>query len=124
MSSSIQFVLQLTRVVNSIVVPGSIPSKLVQLASASDLMYLATQVVGFASEEALAVGDVTDEAMCVLTNEDDTNYVEVGYGSFTAFLKVPPGEVCVLPRVSSLAAVMLRADTAAVNVTVALFKIA
>lgn len=124
MAQSLQLVTQLTRLVDSIPKTGGFPQLQVTVDSTSDLLYSATQVVGFAAEESLAAGDVTDDAMCVIFNEDDTNFVEVGSGSFTPWFKIPAGEFAILPRVSSLAAVQLRADTANVNVTVLLFKIA
>lgn len=120
---NIALTIQLTRTVGNQLSMGTIPQKIVSLVSASDLIHTASQVVGYVSEESLSLGDVTDEAMCVIFNEDDTNFIEVGYGSFTAFIKIPPGELCILPRVSSLAAVKVQADTADVIVTVALFKI-
>lgn len=120
--STLQVTTQLVRLVNSNPAPGSLPNKLDTITTSSDLMYQATQVVG-TSAEALAYGDVTDECLGVFINDDDTNYVEIGTGAFTPLIKIMPGQRAILPRISSLAAVVLRANTASVNVTVALYKV-
>jgi hypothetical protein len=65
------------------------------------------------SDEALALGDVTTPGWCVFQNLDDTNFVEIGVGSFTAFLKLKPGELC-LCRLGTTAP-RAQADTAAID---------
>ena len=60
----------------------------------SALLIRNVQNIGFAADEALALGDVVTPGWCVFQNLDDTNYVEIGTGSFTAFLKLKPGELC------------------------------
>lgn len=71
------------------------------------------QEIGFAADEALALGDVTTPGYAVFQNLDDTNYVEIGVGSFTAFLKLEPGEFA-LCRLGTTAP-RAQADTAAVD---------
>ena len=65
------------------------------------------------SDESLELGDVTTPGFAVFQNLDDTNYVEIGTGSFTAFLKLKPGEFAMC-RLST-AAPTAQADTAAVD---------
>lgn len=71
------------------------------------------QEIGSASDEALALGDVTTPGFAVFQNLDDTNYVEIGTGSFTAFLKLKPGELAMC-RLGTTAP-KAQADTAAVD---------
>lgn len=60
---------------------------------ASALLIRNVQTIGFAADEALALGDVVVPGFAVFLNLDDTNYVEVGTGSFTPFIKLKPGEI-------------------------------
>lgn len=79
---------------------------------ASALLIRNVQNIG-TSDEALALGDVTTPGWAVFQNLDDTNFVEIGVGSFTAFLKLKPGEQC-LCRLGTTAP-RAKADTAAVD---------
>ena len=65
------------------------------------------------SDEALALGDVTTPGWSVFQNLDDTNFVEIGVGSFTPFLKLKPTEQC-LVRLGTTAP-RAQADTAAID---------
>jgi hypothetical protein len=79
----------------------------------SALLIRNVQNIGFAADEALQLGDVTTPGWCVFQNLDDTNYVEIGVGSFTPFLKLKPGEQCVC-RLGTTAP-RAKANTAAVD---------
>jgi hypothetical protein len=65
------------------------------------------------TDEALALGDVTTPGFSVFQNLDDTNFVEIGVGSFTAFLKLKPGELCICRLATT--APRARANTAAID---------
>ena len=71
------------------------------------------QTIGFAADEALSLGDVATPGWCVFQNLDDTNFVEIGVGSFTPFLKLKPGELC-LCRLATTAP-RAQADTGAID---------
>lgn len=86
-------------------------SKSVDQSSA--LLIRNVQNIGFAADEALALGDVATPGFCIFKNLDDTNYVEIGVGSFTPFLKLKPGELA-LCRLGTTAP-RAQADTAAVD---------
>lgn len=122
MSSTLQLITQCNRIVSSQLQPGSLPALQTDITTVGELFYLAKQVIG-TSAESLVYGDMSDECMAIIQNDDATNFVEVGSGSFTAWFKIPPGRRAILPVISSLAAVQLKADTAACNVTVALYKV-
>jgi hypothetical protein len=65
------------------------------------------------SDEALALGDITTPGWAVFQNLDDTNYVEIGVGSFTPVVKLKPGEQAIL-RLGTTAP-RAQANTAAVD---------
>lgn len=62
---------------------------------ASAFLIRNVQTIGFAADEAIQLGDVTTPGYAVFQNLDDTNYVEIGVGSFTAFMKLKPGELAI-----------------------------
>jgi len=80
---------------------------------ASALLIRNVQSIGFAADELLQLGDVVTPGFAVFQNLDDTNFVEIGVGSFTAFLKLKPGELCIC-RLSTTAP-RAQADTGAVD---------
>ena len=80
---------------------------------ASALLIRNVQNIGFAADEALALGDIVTPGWAVFQNLDNTNYVEIGVGSFTAFLKLKPGEQ-MMCRLSTTAP-RAQANTAAVD---------
>jgi hypothetical protein len=81
---------------------------------ASAFLIRNVQTIGTAAAgEALALGDVTTAGWAVFQNLDDTNFVEIGVAGFTAFLKLKPGELC-LVRLGTNAP-LARADTADVD---------
>jgi hypothetical protein len=79
---------------------------------ASALLIRNVQNIG-TTDEALALGDVVTPGVCVFQNLDDTNYVEIGVGSFTAFLKLKATEqfMCRLGTTAPRA----KANTAAID---------
>jgi hypothetical protein len=81
---------------------------------ASALLIRNVQNIGTAAAgEALALGDVTTTGWAVFQNLDDTNFVEIGVAGFTAFVKLKPGEQCILRLGTN--APLARADTAAID---------
>jgi len=104
----------------------SSPQKQVSVETTSELYSDNTQSVG-TTHEAVAAGDVTDDAMLIVENLHATATVEIGGdsgGSFVSWLTIPPGyPAAVLPVASSLASTYLKSDTAATPVRVTLCKI-
>ena len=73
------------------------------------------QIVGFAAEEALLLGDVAAGGYLIAINRDATNYVEIRPGSGVADLvKLLPGDFCMF-RLASGATPYVQANTAAVE---------
>ena len=70
------------------------------------------QAVGTAAE-ALVLGEITTPGWAYFENLDATNFVEIGGGSFTAFVKLKPLEKCMF-RIG-IAAPQAKADTAGIN---------
>lgn len=71
--------------------------------------------IGFAAHEAIPLGDVSTPRWSRFKNLDATNFVQIGVdasGTFVPFVKLKPGEACVLPLA---AAPYAQADTGAVN---------
>lgn len=72
------------------------------------------QNVGFASEEALDMGDITAPGYAYFRNLDATNFVEIRPGTGVVdLIKLLPGDVALLRLVAT--APFVQADTAAVN---------
>jgi hypothetical protein len=72
------------------------------------------QNVGFASDEALELGDVTVGGYLVAVNRDGTNFVQIfGATGETALVQLLPGDFCQF-RVDPGATVFVQADTDAV----------
>lgn len=75
------------------------------------------QEIGFATHEALAMGDVSTAGYAQFRNLDATNYVEVGVdvaATFYPFLKLKPGEGSGPVRLGT-SAPYAQADTGAVK---------
>lgn len=107
------------------VLARQIPLKTISTATTSDIVSDNTQIVG-TTHELIAVGDVTDDAIVRIENLHDTAIVSVGHdvaASFVGLIDIPPGEVAILPRASTLATTYLDSDTASTPVRVTMFKI-
>lgn len=65
------------------------------------------------SAEALDMGDVTTAGYAIFQNLDDTNYVEIGVSGFTAFIRLQPGEMALVPLATN--APYAQANTASVD---------
>lgn len=102
------------------------PQSEATIATTSELMLDATQVVG-TTHELIAAGDVTDNAIAIIENLHATNTVLVGgddTGSFVEWFSIPPGyPPAILPQVGSLAATYLKASGASTSVKVTLVKV-
>lgn len=79
---------------------------------ATALLIRNVQTIG-TSEEALALGDIVTPGFAMFKNLDDTNFVEIGTTGFVPFVKLEPGQMCILPLATT--APYARADTAAVD---------
>lgn len=74
-----------------------------------------TQVVGYSAVEALDVPvDVTSPYKLLISNLDNTNFVQLGFVSGTYTMRIPAGETMLIPYVSST--LYIRADTADVTI--------
>jgi hypothetical protein len=72
------------------------------------------QEVGFATDEALDMGDLTDPGWCYMRNLDTSNYVEVYAATGeTAFMRLLAGEHICFRMVAT--APFVQADTAAID---------
>lgn len=104
----------------------SIPSKQKTIETSSGLVFDSTQVVG-TTHEALAVGDVTDDAVLVVDNLHATALLQIGIDDASVFVPVidiPAGyPAAVIPIASSLAGLYLKSSVASTSVRVAAFKI-
>ena len=101
--------------------------KEVETSTTSEFFFDNTQSVG-TTHEAVAAGDVTDDAMMIVENLHASATVEIGgdaTGSFVSWIKIPAGApAAFIPRVSSLAATYLKSSVAATPIRVTLVKIA
>jgi hypothetical protein len=73
-----------------------------------------TQVIGLTVETLDVPVDVTSPYKLLISNLDNTNYVELGFVSGTYTMRIPAGETLLLPYVS--AALYLLANTSAVTI--------
>ena len=73
-----------------------------------------TQVIGLTVETLDVPVDVTSPYKLLISNLDNTNYVELGFVSGTYTMRIPAGETLLIPYVS--AALYLLANTSAVTV--------
>jgi hypothetical protein len=73
-----------------------------------------TQVIGLTVEALDVPVDVTSPYKLLISNLDNTNYVELGFVSGTYTMRIPAGETMLIPYVS--AALYLLANTSAVTV--------
>jgi len=71
------------------------------------------QEIGITDEE-IQLGDVSVPGFAVFQNLDDTNFVEIGVGSFNGFLKIGPGEISGPIRLGTLSP-RAQADSGAVK---------
>lgn len=96
------------------------------VTTSSELYSENTQLVGTA-HDAVDVGDISDNAMLIIENLDDTATIEVGgddTGAFVSWFTIPPGYgPCYFGRATSLASVYLKSDTASTPVRVTLMKL-
>ena len=73
-----------------------------------------TQVIGLTVESLDVPVDVTSPYKLLISNLDNTNYVELGFVSGTYTMRIPAGETMLIPYVS--AALYLLANTSAVTI--------
>jgi hypothetical protein len=73
-----------------------------------------TQVIGLSVEALDVPVDVTSPYKLLISNLDNTNYVELGFVSGTYTMRIPAGETLLIPYVS--ATLYLLANTSAVTV--------
>ncbi len=73
-----------------------------------------TQVIGLTVEALNVPVDVTSPYKLLISNLDNTNYVELGFVSGTYTMRIPAGETLLIPYVS--ATLYLLANTSAVTI--------
>ena len=104
----------------------SIPQRVYDRATTSDLVNDNTQLVGTTHEQ-LALGDATDDLFCRIENLHATANVEVGIDDATVFVpvfEVPAGgPPAILPVLSTAANIYLKSSVASTPVRVTLCKI-
>lgn len=103
-----------------------VPNRTYEVTTTSDLSPVGEQVVG-TTHELVAVGDVTDTAMMIITNLHATATVSVGgdaAGAFVKWFDIAPGDPpAVIPRVGTLASTYLKSSAVSTTVGVTLMKI-
>jgi hypothetical protein len=73
-----------------------------------------TQIIGLTVETLDVPVDVSSPYKLLISNLDNTNYVELGFVSGTYTMRIPAGETLLIPYVS--ATLYLLANTSAVTV--------
>jgi len=73
-----------------------------------------TQIIGLTVESLDVPVDVSSPYKLLISNLDNTNYVELGFVSGTYTMRIPAGETLLIPYVS--ATLYLLANTSAVTV--------
>jgi hypothetical protein len=82
------------------------------------------QIVGFAADEVIAVGDVATLGWCILRNLDTTHFVKWGptnAGAIEPIGRLEPGEVAVF-RLEPGVVLRAQADTAACKVECRIYE--
>lgn len=109
---------------NSIV--RSIPNRVFEVPTTSDIISDNTQVVG-TTHAAIDAGDVTDDAMAIIENLHATALVRIGGDASTVFvpwIEIPAGgPPAILPVITALASTYLISSVASTPVRVTLIKI-
>jgi hypothetical protein len=104
----------------------SLPLRVFDVVTTSNLLSDNTQLVGTTHEQ-VVVGDVTDDAMMIVQNLHATALVQIGIDDAAVFVPVVDipagGPPAVLPVASSLAATYLQSSAATTPVRVTLVKI-
>jgi hypothetical protein len=126
MSNTLRIVTTLARIDESgMPEMGGIPQTQEEIATDSAAFHQATQIVGD-THAAIASGDVSDSAMCLIRNMDEVAVVSVGIVESAAFFPlfaIPPGETAKLPRLTALADTYLKSDVVGTPVVVSLYEI-
>jgi hypothetical protein len=73
-----------------------------------------TQLIGTTFEALSVPVDVASPYKLLISNLDNTNFVEMGFVSGTYTMRIPAGETLLMPYVS--ATLYLKADTSAVTI--------
>jgi len=73
-----------------------------------------TQLIGTTVEALSVPVDVASPYKLLISNLDNTNFVEMGFASGTYTMRIPAGETLLMPYVS--ATLYLKADTSAVTI--------
>jgi hypothetical protein len=113
-----------------VVAPGrathSIPQRIYEQITTSDLVNDTTQLIGTTHEQ-LALGDATDDLFCRIENLHATALVEIGIDDssvFVSVVKVPAGgPPAILPVLSVAADLYLKSSVASTPVRITLCKI-
>lgn len=120
MASEIQVSATLNASKNGASIAGS-GSKVIDMSG--DQMLSNVQIVG-TSAEAILVGDVSTIGYVYLKNMDSTNFVEIALDSGVStqkFAKLLAGQIALFP--ASTATLYAKADTASVNLYVAICEL-
>jgi hypothetical protein len=125
MSNTIRTISSIDNIVNNARAYGSLPQRTENVVTYSSKMHQTVQVVG-TTEELLSVGDVPDDAMCVIRNMHATAQVSVGVvvsGTFYPLVVIPAGEESKLSRLEAVASTYLKSSAVSTEVLVTLFEI-
>lgn len=125
MSNTIRTVLGASYLIEGTASPGAIPQRATSVSTSSSVITQSVQIVG-TTHEAIAAGDVTDDAMAILINQSDSETITVGGDDAAAFVPwfdIPPGEEAKLPRLSAIAGTYVQASDADTPLLVSLYKV-
>jgi hypothetical protein len=75
-----------------------------------------TQSIGTTVEALDVPVDVGAPYKLLISNLDNTNFIDAGFVSGTYTMRVPSGETMLIPYVAAAATLYLRADTSAVTI--------
>jgi len=112
MADEIQMTARLYAAKNGAYLPSVTYTKSATMAGTD--MGSQTQLIGTTVEALDVPVDVTSPYKLLISNLDNSNFVELGFVSGTYTMRIPAGETLLMPYVS--ATLYLKADTSAVTV--------
>lgn len=107
--------------------PQSIPREIIETDTTSELAHLTTQLVSSSAHELLDYGDLSDDVVCYLKNNDAAAIVKYGVDVGATFYpvgQVHPGKRVRLGILEDVTATYVKSDVNDSELEVQLYKIA
>lgn len=98
---------------NSALAPGRWDFEQASVETTSNLFNAAVSQAVSTTHELLTVGDLPNPMICLIKNIHATAIVEVGVevaATFYPLFNIPPGEICVMPRLTDYAGTYVESD--------------